>query len=177
MAGKPQKRPEIIQPFGYRLIALTRGQFARVNTRDFARISQFNWQAHWNPGTRSFYAVRSLPRTNNTRTVQWMHREIMGLTPYDPREVDHRNPAETLDNRRKNLRKIPSQKNKWNCRKRSDNKSGFKGVSLDACGKWRAQIGLDGRRIYLGLFTTARKAHQAYCEASRRLHGENGRTA
>lgn len=106
-----------------------------------------------------------------------MHREVMGLKPFDPREVDHRNPAETLDNRRRNLRVIPSQKNKWNARKRRDNKSGFKGVSLDVSGKWRAQIGLDGKRLYLGLFKSKKLAYNAYCEASVRLHGEHGRIA
>jgi hypothetical protein len=106
-----------------------------------------------------------------------MHREILGLQPFDPEEGDHRNPAETLDNRRSNLRRIPSQKNKWNVRRRVDNKSGFKGVSLDASGKWRAQIGLDGKRIYLGLFCSPKAAHKAYRSASKQYHGEFGRAA
>lgn len=61
-------------------------------------------------------------------------------------------------------------------KRRSDNKAGLKGVSLErTTGKWMANINKDGRRIYLGLFPTKDAAHAAYVKAARRLHGDFAR--
>lgn len=46
-----------------------------------------------------------------------------------------------------------------------------------SAGKWGANVNKDGRRHYLGLFTTPEKAHAAYRIAAYELHGEFARTA
>lgn len=52
-----------------------------------------------------------------------------------------------------------------------DSASGIKGISRNH-GKWNAQIWADGHRLYLGTFLTPEAAHEAYCKAAERLHGE-----
>ena len=53
------------------------------------------------------------------------------------------------------------------------NTSGFKGVSwAKNAQKWSAYIKYQGRKLHLGLFLSPESAHQAYCEAATRLHGE-----
>jgi hypothetical protein len=52
------------------------------------------------------------------------------------------------------------------------NKSGFKGVTwMKRNKKWRAQIGIDHKSVFLGLFPSAKEAHVAYCEAAKRIYG------
>jgi hypothetical protein len=54
---------------------------------------------------------------------------------------------------------------------RSDNTSGFLGVSLHRpSGRWRAKLQANGRFHHCGLFDTPELAHTAYIEAKRRLH-------
>lgn len=99
-----------------------------------------------------------------------LHREIMG----EPKgsQVDHKN-GNRLDNRRLNLRLCQQLQNSWNSKKKSNNKSGFKGVYYEkARGKFRAKIRAGLRRIELGRFNTSEEAHQAYCVAAKKYHGE-----
>ena len=41
--------------------------------------------------------------------------------------------------------------------------------------KWGAVIKVSNRQIWLGAFDTRELAHSAYCEASKKYHGEFGR--
>ena len=78
-----------------------------------------------------------------------------------PSEVDHRNRARG-DNRWKNLRPATRQENASNLGLRSDNTSGFRGVSWDkTCGKWYAYGARGGRLINLGRYDTPEKAAAA----------------
>ena len=86
-------------------------------------------------------------------------------------EIDHINGDES-DNRLVNLRDTSKSVNQQNKRNpRSDNKSGFMGVCWHkGAGKWRAQITVNGKVIYLGLYETTEAAHAAYLRAKRELH-------
>ena len=53
---------------------------------------------------------------------------------------------------------------------RSDNSSGFKGVTR-AGAKWQASIRRDGRPVHLGLHATPEAAALAYDAAARDLYG------
>lgn len=157
---RPVKRHEVQQPLdtSYRLIPLTQGQNAIVDTADFERLSQFNWHAHWNPNTKSFYARC----WQNGRMM--MHKFILGYGPGE--QADHRN-YNTLDNRRENLRKCTPTQNAQFRRLRSDNVSGFKGVYFNQ-GKWRAVITVNKQRIELGGFYSAKEAAKAYDVAAKK---------
>ena len=100
-----------------------------------------------------------------------MHRLIMGVT--DPNiHVDHIN-GNTLDNRKSNLRKTDNSTNHMNQSVRSDNKSGFKGVSKHGK-KWHARIGRDGK-LFIGSFSTPEEAARAYDAKAIELFGEFAR--
>lgn len=89
--------------------------------------------------------------------------------------IDHEN-TEPDDNRIFNLREADKSGNACNQNIRSDNTSGYKGV-VKIGGRWRAQIGVDGKCKNLGLFDTPEAASLAYHNASKIFHAEFGRTA
>ena len=91
-------------------------------------------------------------------------------------QIDHINGNKT-DDRFKNLR---SATNAQNCRNRSrrDNKLGTKGVwrSAKRCKyEFTSSIQIDGKRIYLGTFSTIHEAKLAYDKAAKQVHGEFAR--
>ncbi|WP_192798552.1 HNH endonuclease [Brucella anthropi] len=91
---------------------------------------------------------------------------------YPMADIDHINGIRS-DNRISNLRAASRSENLRNSFIRSDNTSGFKGVSYhQGTSKWMAYIKTDRKRIYLGLYETAEQAHLAYCEAAKVHHGE-----
>jgi AP2 domain len=165
-------RLQVTQPTdpSYRYIPLTQGQVAIVDTDDYWRLIRFFWCAWWNPTAKSFYAVRNT-RVDGNKTTIYMHREIMKAKQGE--EVDHVNRELTLDNRKKNLRFATHAQNTQNSGKHSDNRSGYKGVTLGkGKNKWIAQIQANRYHIYLGEFPTKELAYAAYCAAARELHGE-----
>lgn len=94
---------------------------------------------------------------------------------YPPDEVDHKD-GDGLNNRWKNLRPASRFENMRNTRKRSNNTSGFKGVSyVKKHDRWTADIGHFGKRHHLGYFGSPEEAHAAYRVAAIRLHGEYAR--
>jgi hypothetical protein len=88
-------------------------------------------------------------------------------------ELDHVNRIKT-DNRLSNLRDVTRSENMQNTPARSNNLSGFKGVSWhDGAGSWMAGIMANGKSTYLGCFNTPEEAYAAYCAAASRLHTRN----
>lgn len=161
-------------------IKLTRGQFALVDDEDYEKFSRFKWIACWNKYTRSFYAQRSSEyKRGRKRDAVMMHRQILGLQLNDPRRCDHVNPSRTLDNRKKNLRVCTSSQNAMNRRMRSDNTTGFKGVSRGPKMRkrpgWVSYINAKGKRFHLGIFNSPLAAHRAYKAAAKKYHGEFAR--
>lgn len=86
-------------------------------------------------------------------------------------QIDHIN-GQRSDNRIANLRDVSASINAQNTRlPRSDNKTGFLGVSWKACAnKYVAQIQVNSKIKYLGLFADPLEAHKAYIEAKRLNH-------
>lgn len=96
---------------------------------------------------------------------------------WPPGEVDHINGVPS-DNRMENLRQATHQQNAMNRRRRSDNTSGYKGVSFNKqAGKWQATICISGRNCYLGLFASAEEAAAAYQAAAPQFHDQFARVA
>ena len=84
-------------------------------------------------------------------------------------QIDHIN-GDRSDNSWGNLRLATQAINSQNLRRaRSDNKSGFLGVSKHGV-NWAAQIGHDGKRQRLGSYPTPEKAHAAYLAKKREIH-------
>jgi hypothetical protein len=101
--------------------------------------------------------------------VLWM----TGKWPTD--DVDHINRIRD-DDRWINLRRGSRSENSANARARGGKYSKLKGVSFNhPAGKYQAQIKVNYRQRYLGLFDTAEAAHAAYCAAARKYFGEFAR--
>ena len=85
-------------------------------------------------------------------------------------EIDHIN-GKVDDNRISNLRLATRERNSANSRMRNTNTSGFKGVTK--VGKrWRAQIGINGKMVYLGHHGTPEEASKRYMSAAKDAFGE-----
>ena len=84
-------------------------------------------------------------------------------------KIDHKNRV-TTDNRIDNLRKATNQQNQSNKGIQKNNKTGFKGVSIEGT-KYKAQIQKDGKGITIGRFNTAKEAAIAYDEKALEVFG------
>lgn len=75
------------------------------------------------------------------------------------------------DNRIVNLRECIHYENLQNLPSRKHSTSGFVGASFHKqTGKWQSKIRLNGKHIYLGLFTSPEDAHNAYVVAKAKYH-------
>lgn len=150
------------------VIEISGGLFAIVDEADTNLLRKHSWRPRVKE-TGATYAV-STAWVNGVRTTVYMHRLIMGAAC--GQIVDHID-GNPLNNLRSNLRFATLAQNQWNRRRGIANRSGFKGVSWDAGeGLWRAQIRVDGKSFFLGRFSEAKKAAEAYSRAARMHHGE-----
>ena len=104
----------------------------------------------------SYYASRMIKLDNGKWRVQYMHRFIMN-TPNGmyPDHIDFN----TLNNQRSNLRNLTASESNRHQRIKKTNKSGCIGVSwYKAIKKWRADIKVNGKLVYLGSFENIKDA-------------------
>lgn len=104
-------------------IPLSRGMHALVDDDDFDNLSRFKWCVV-NPSPTRWYAVR-----RDKKKFIYMHHVL--LPKQDGLITDHID-GNGLNNQRQNLRRATPFENRINSRKRSNNTSGFIGVSWDA---------------------------------------------
>jgi hypothetical protein len=78
-----------------------------------------------------------------------------------------------LNNKIENLREATLSQNSANTSIRSDNTSGYRGVSWDKkAKKWLAKITIFRKQKYLGYFSSPEAAYEVYCEAARNHYGK-----
>ena len=105
-------------------------------------------------------------RPYRAHRLAWLY--MTGDWPVDG--MDHINGARD-DNRISNLREATQTQNGQNQAIHCNNKCGFMGVDWHrASGKWRSQIGFEGRLKHLGLFDSPDDAHAAYVAAKAEMH-------
>lgn len=99
--------------------------------------------------------------------LAWLH--VNGAWPTG--EIDHWNEVKD-DNRIVNLRDVTRTQNMQNISAPlRGNTSGFRGVSpTRSPSRWKAQIKIDGKAVYLGTFDSPKEASAAYWTAKRRFH-------
>lgn len=98
---------------------------------------------------------------------------------YIVRGIDHKD-TNRANNKWINLRRATRSQNNMNAGLRSDNSTGFKGVSIKrgkSSKRYCAQIGLTGHPNHIGYFRTAEEAHAAYMDKARELYGDYARAA
>jgi hypothetical protein len=134
-----------------------------IDVEDWDKIKEYKWYVNYNPYTKSFYAI-----TTNKQQIK-LHRFIMDVS--NPKiKVDHKD-HNTLDNRKYNLRICDQSENLRNCRISKRNTSGYKGVSKTG-DKWKAQININNKRTYLGLYKDKKEAARIYNENAIKYYKE-----
>jgi hypothetical protein len=151
-------------------IPLSKGFVALVDAADYDFLMQWRWQARRFKKGGGLYAVRTYHGAQDKCFMLFMHRVI--LNPASGVEIDHID-GNGLNNTRSNLRTATHQQNMYNIGPRSDNASGFKGVSLNKKTQtWQARITVNGKQAHLGCFPSPEDAARAYDKAARVHHGE-----
>lgn len=89
-----------------------------------------------------------------------------------PEFIDHVD-RDRSNNSISNLRPATINENNRNMGMNRRNKSGFKGVHFDrARGKFVAKITVNNKAIFLGRFSSAEEAHNAYAAAAKKHFGQ-----
>jgi hypothetical protein len=152
-------------------IPLSGGMVALVDDSDYESLRGRVWRT--SRTDHRLYAVTD-SRSRGVRTFAYMHRLIMKAESQEV--VDHID-GDGLNNQRVNLRCCKQHQNLANSARRSDNTSGYKGVSWSApMAKWMAMHMFNGERLYLGCFQTPIGAALAYDKSLRERCGEFART-
>lgn len=94
------------------------------------------------------------------------HRIIFAMYHgYWPDLIDHKN-GDTSDNSIGNLIDVSHLENSKNCKKFSHNTSGITGVTwVTSKGKWKAQIKVKGKNLFLGYFSDINMAKKVRHDA------------
>jgi hypothetical protein len=119
------------------------------------------------------YCVRTNSSNGKKKSIK-LHRLIagmyFGLYAINGKLIDHKN-GNKLDNRISNLRICTQAENMRNREKQDNNSSGFKGVTWNkTANKWQAQITVNRKFIYLGLYSDKSEAARIYDLASEKHH-------
>ncbi len=148
------------------LVPLSQGKFAKVDDWHYERIVSLGpWHAF--RARNSWYACHIV---RGTREHVYMHHVVMGR-----KGIDHVN-LDGLDNQETNLRDATVYQQSCNARLRCDNSTGVKGVVRDSTNNvFKVRITVNGKRIYLGNFTSLEKAKAVIDEARKNSHGEFAR--
>lgn len=86
-------------------------------------------------------------------------------------QLDHKNRIR-WDNSIGNLRECSFSQNHANKPCMKNSKTGIKGVQMTPAGRYRARVKVNGKKINLGVYDDAEKAHAIYMEKLKEVHGE-----
>jgi hypothetical protein len=111
----------------------------------------------------------------NTKTV-YLHQVVFLMHHgYLPKYIDHID-GDSTNNRIENLRPATQSQNCANSVMNKNNTSGYKGVVwLKRRNKWKAQLGVNGKCVFLGHFDSKEDAFEAYKLNSIKYFGEFSR--
>ena len=117
------------------------------------------------------YYFMTRPTVDGVRGNLMLHHYIFGDPP-EGMALDHIN-RDTLDNRKENFRFVTPQQNKYNQKRRKDNTTGYKGVSVQThCPKYIVRIVYEGKRHHLGTFTDPVEAAKVYDRKAIEVFGD-----
>jgi len=146
------------------------GMYFLFDKDDYNKIKKHCWF----PEVRSNGKIYFRANLNNGKKI-YVHRLIL-KNPHN-KDIDHKN-LNYSDCRKESLRVCSRAENSQNQAKRNNTSNNFKGITFNRdLKKWQAQITVNYKHISLGYFNTEEEAHAVYCTASKKYHGEYGRTA
>lgn len=153
----------------YVRIPLSQGKFAIIDAEDLEEIGIHQWVFAERGASRN--ATEDERKSMGISRI-WMHRQIMR----HPRglQVDHAN-GDRTDNSRDNLRVASQNQNVFNTLSSVANPLEMRGVVKIPNSKkrsWYAAIQFQGKKEYLGSFSSPKEASDAYNKRGRELHGE-----
>lgn len=130
---------------------------------DYDKIKMYCWRI-----SPKGYVVANAK--NGTNKTIWLHRIVMGVT--DPNiYVDHKD-WNTFYNRKENLRIATKSENNMNIHRKSNNTSGYTGVTMNNSGNWLARISKNGIRYNLGTYKSFKQAVDVRHKAELLFHNE-----
>lgn len=153
----------------YVRLPLTQNKYCIINAEDFEEIGKHQWVFAERGASRN--ATKDELKSMGVRRI-WMHRQIMGHP--EGLQVDHAN-GDRTDNSRDNLRVASQNQNAFNVLSIVANPLEMRGVvRIPNNGKksWFAAIQFQGKKEYLGSFSSPEEASAAYIKRGRELHGE-----
>ena len=157
---KPQSKRRRIKHFCILIMSHGEKMECLVDWDDLQKIAPF----HWNVGNDGYARATSHGRSMT------MHRMLSGAKKGDL--IDHLN-RNKLDNRKANLRFCSPLQNTLNQPLlRRDNKSGYRGVTIQHSGRFCAKINDATKYLSLGTYDTAEEAAVAYDRAAIRIFGK-----
>ena len=107
-------------------------------------------------------------RQYRANRLAWLY--VYGEWPELPLDHINRNRADDCIG---NLRLATKSQNAINAKRRTDNTSGYRGVTFAASRqKWQAQIHQNGHNKFLGYFDDREAAYAVRCDAERKMFGE-----
>lgn len=137
---------------------------AVFSASDLPLIRPHYWTARWEPKAKTYYAACGALRPGG----MYMHRWVLGMGDTSGLVVDHKN-HNTLDNRRRNLRRTTGSQNQQNRRGANSNSaSGVRGVLPVKRGGWQAYVSVGGKK-YQTYHRTFEEAATAVKEMRQRL--------
>lgn len=142
-----------------RVYSRTGSRSVMVDDEDYDELSKHTW----------YISARGYAQALIDGKMTLMHRLIM--QPPDDMHIDHRDRDKT-NNQRTNLRIVTKGVNAQNTAPKSNNTSGYVGVSKNGI-YWQSSIYQEGKRQFIGNFKDKESAALAYNERALLLYGDN----
>ncbi len=171
----PLKTPpsEILTPPGPSIayIVLTGGHFACIDVDVIPQVKKRPWHAAKHPKLGKAYPATHSNMDGKVESFS-LSSVVLGGKPTTTYALNGNN----LDCRRANLRDVSKAQSSWRSAKRSNNTSGYVGVSWSKTkSRFTAALKTNGVREYLGTFEKLQEAAEAVDKAAIRIRGEYAR--
>ncbi|QLG87668.1 HNH endonuclease [Chitinibacter bivalviorum] len=174
---QPSKLQAFLVYFGANFMALTQEQLKSCLSYN-PESGEFIWISRNKNNVRSgrtaghlrsngYIEIRIKGKSYLAHRLAFLY--VLNELPESSRQIDHIN-GNRMDNRISNLRLATPSQNLQNQRTGRGRSKMLGAIWDQKRNKWVAQIKVNGKRKYLGMFETPEGAHSAYLKAKKELH-------